>query len=233
MGLRTWRGRATPPPRWPHPPEHNLIQRPDLLRALANRMGMKQAHVTPALNEGVQAVVVIDSLPAPQADSARVAARGNVSGSTGDAATLMSCVGVWNRPGSLYTLNLLDWRGYTEGIAAVREVLASVQTDNGASYSWPTATPYETFYLDTPTTLATNALLSDPFVVIGGRRSSVSTSTGLLWSQAVDFPTQLVWTPLRPVLVHPGEIMTIQLQSISLGERLRACSFLIELIERK
>lgn len=43
-------------------PEFNIIQRPELLLELSKRLGLKQAHVTPTLNEGVQAVVVVEDL---------------------------------------------------------------------------------------------------------------------------------------------------------------------------
>lgn len=40
--------------------EHNLIQRPDLLRRLALGLGLRQPHITPALDEGVKAVVIME-----------------------------------------------------------------------------------------------------------------------------------------------------------------------------
>ena len=40
--------------------EHNLIQNPELLSRVAKLLGMRQAHVVPTLNEGVQAVVIVD-----------------------------------------------------------------------------------------------------------------------------------------------------------------------------
>jgi len=49
-------------------PEHNIIQRPELIRSLQQRLGLRQAHITPALQEGVQAVVILDSL----LDNARI-----------------------------------------------------------------------------------------------------------------------------------------------------------------
>lgn len=232
MGLRTWRGRATPPPKPPHPPEHNLIQRPELIRALANRLGLKQPHVLPAMNEGVQAVVVLDTLPAPQADQARIAARGNIAGGVPDGATLMSCVGVWNRPGSAKVLRLVEWYGACDVVAS-QDVIAAVQTDNAASYTWPLATPYETYYLDTPTTPASAGLLADDFVVIGGRRTSISTSVGLIWSGRVATSGPLSWVPRSPVLIHPGEILTIQMQTATAPNRLNTCFFVLELVDRK
>jgi len=49
-------------PRQRPAPEHNIIQKPELIRALQQRLGIRQAHVAPALNDGVQAVVVMDDL---------------------------------------------------------------------------------------------------------------------------------------------------------------------------
>lgn len=40
-------------------PEFNLIQAPELLRKLSQLVGLRQAHVVPTLNEGVQAVVIL------------------------------------------------------------------------------------------------------------------------------------------------------------------------------
>jgi len=42
--------------------EFNLIQAPEVLRKLAQRLGVRQAHITPTLNSGVQAVIVVDDL---------------------------------------------------------------------------------------------------------------------------------------------------------------------------
>lgn len=39
--------------------EYNLIQKPNLIRRLQTLLGMRQAHITPTLNEGVQAVVIL------------------------------------------------------------------------------------------------------------------------------------------------------------------------------
>lgn len=40
-------------------PEHNIIQNPEMLRALQTALGIRQMHTVPTLNEGVQPVVVI------------------------------------------------------------------------------------------------------------------------------------------------------------------------------
>lgn len=46
-------------------PEHNLIQAPELVRRLFRRLGVRQSHIAPTLNEGVQAVVVLEDLTDP------------------------------------------------------------------------------------------------------------------------------------------------------------------------
>jgi hypothetical protein len=46
-------------------PEHNLIQAPELLRRLYQRLGLRQAHIAPTLAQDVQAVVLIDDLRDP------------------------------------------------------------------------------------------------------------------------------------------------------------------------
>ena len=43
-------------------PETNIIQRPELIRSLQQRLGLRQAHIAPVLQEGVQPVIIMDSL---------------------------------------------------------------------------------------------------------------------------------------------------------------------------
>jgi hypothetical protein len=43
-------------------PEHNLIQRPDLLHRVQQFLGLRQAHVAPSLTEGVQLVCIIGDI---------------------------------------------------------------------------------------------------------------------------------------------------------------------------
>lgn len=54
--------RARGLPRNRPPTEPNIIQRPELVRQLQRFLGLRQAHVAPALNEGVQPVVVLGDL---------------------------------------------------------------------------------------------------------------------------------------------------------------------------
>lgn len=62
--LRNRGPRRTTLPRARPAPEHNIIQSPELLTRLSQRLGLRQAHITPALAEGVQAVVLLEDLTA-------------------------------------------------------------------------------------------------------------------------------------------------------------------------
>lgn len=42
--------------------EHNLIQSPEIVRRLTSRFKLRQGHVAPVLNEGVQPIVIVDDL---------------------------------------------------------------------------------------------------------------------------------------------------------------------------
>lgn len=55
---------------------HNLIQSPELLARLAQEFGLRQQHINPTLNEGVQPVVIVSDLSAPE----RKGLAGRVSG---------------------------------------------------------------------------------------------------------------------------------------------------------
>lgn len=43
-------------------PDHNLIQAPEKLRRLHSAFGIRQAHIAPSLNEGIQPVVIFDDV---------------------------------------------------------------------------------------------------------------------------------------------------------------------------
>lgn len=43
-------------------PDYNLIQRPEVIRRLSRFFGLRQHHITPSLNEGVQPVVLVADL---------------------------------------------------------------------------------------------------------------------------------------------------------------------------
>lgn len=42
--------------------DYNVIQSPELVRRIRNGLGIRQAHTTPTLNEGIQVVVIADDL---------------------------------------------------------------------------------------------------------------------------------------------------------------------------
>ena len=85
--------------RAPHPPEHNLIQRPELLRDLSTFLGLRQAHITPALSENVQAVVILDDLQRKKPPSRILRSGSNGPGVAigGNGLTRDATVGVWNQ----------------------------------------------------------------------------------------------------------------------------------------
>lgn len=78
--------------------EYNLIQAPELVRRLQRRLGIRQAHISPTLNEGVQTVVVMDDLTNQKSETQRFAlGRGVGNDSAGGN---LSTVGLWNAAGS-------------------------------------------------------------------------------------------------------------------------------------
>lgn len=98
--------------------EHNLIQAPELLRRLARRLGLRQAHVSPTLNEGVQAVILVDDVTAQKSESL-LYAWAFTAGSPGDTLTKASTCALWNPPGSGRRARVLTYRGATQtGLAA-------------------------------------------------------------------------------------------------------------------
>ena len=58
MTLRDRGKRRVTLPRQRPAPEHNLIQAPQMVRALQRSTGLRQSHITPALQEGLQPVIV-------------------------------------------------------------------------------------------------------------------------------------------------------------------------------
>lgn len=78
--------------------EHNLIQAPELLSRLTQRLGLKQAHVAPALTEGVQAVILLDDLTRNQDANYHVCAVGTKG--TGNGVTARAVNELMNPLGS-------------------------------------------------------------------------------------------------------------------------------------
>jgi hypothetical protein len=82
--------------RAPHPPEHNLIQRPDILRDIANFLGLRQPHITPSLAENIQAVLVLDDLSRRKSPSRNLYTFGLVQTQFGDGVSKIPCFGIYN-----------------------------------------------------------------------------------------------------------------------------------------
>jgi len=85
-------------PRQRPAPEHNIIQRPELIRALQQRLGMRQAHIAPVLAESIQPVVIVDTLP----QEARIAAAPYMANvlSTNDAGIAVAGFTLFNKAAS-------------------------------------------------------------------------------------------------------------------------------------
>jgi len=79
-----------------HPPEHNLIQQPGILRDIANFLGLRQPHITPALAENIQAVLVIDDLGRRKTPSSQHRSMAVDTTFVGDGVTRYAAFGVWN-----------------------------------------------------------------------------------------------------------------------------------------
>lgn len=109
-------------------PEVNIIQRPELLRRLQRFLGLRQAHIAPALNEGVQPVVVLGTITdAPGTEAGGYASAEGVC--TSDA-TNMACAIFDNPPGS-GTKARIDWFQIA--------VLASAATPQFLDVRWTTS----------------------------------------------------------------------------------------------
>jgi hypothetical protein len=73
----------------------NIIQNPELLQRLRERLGVRQAHFLPTLAEGVHAVVIAEDL-SRRSGSLIQHAHGMVAGQTGDSGTRMSSAMLYN-----------------------------------------------------------------------------------------------------------------------------------------
>lgn len=91
-------------------PEYNLIQAPEKIQRLSKLFGIRQAHVTPTLNEGVQAVVLLDDV---RDDKVNVPSRtfaGRLDPiAAGDGAGLVPYIYLENPLGSGVTVLLRRW----------------------------------------------------------------------------------------------------------------------------
>lgn len=95
-----WPRRTTATREGSSPPERGIINRPELLRAMSRRLGIRGSHVLPVLSDTVQAVILLDDVAAAERRTSfprRVswAIRG---GSPGGA--FVAAVALWNPPDS-------------------------------------------------------------------------------------------------------------------------------------
>ena len=102
-------------------PEHNVVQRPDLLFRLQQFFGLRQAHITPTLEPAIVPVVVVGDLESRQSWGARVQAglpvfpalcRGNIR-QAGVAATYTKGL-LRNPSGSNVNIVIVDYNADTE-----------------------------------------------------------------------------------------------------------------------
>jgi len=78
-------------------PEVNVIQRPELMLKLAQRLGLRQAHISPTLNEGVQPVVILDDFSSELVDVERLPQPSMIGASLGPSAIANPWLGIYNR----------------------------------------------------------------------------------------------------------------------------------------
>lgn len=99
------KSRRTTLPRQRPTPELNIIQAPELLQRLRERLGVRQAHFLPALAEGVQAVVILDDMT-NKAGKSLHPCMGTGIGVNSDGALRRSSVILYNPAGSGKTLRV-------------------------------------------------------------------------------------------------------------------------------
>lgn len=93
--IRRFTKRTGALPRERPSPETNVIQAPELLNRLAQRMGIRQAHVSPTLTEGLSPVIIVEDLTQKHAAALpHYFIAGSPPG--GDGATLRSTIIFYN-----------------------------------------------------------------------------------------------------------------------------------------
>lgn len=98
-------GRSGVFPRERAAPEHNIIQAPEVLQRLREKLGVRQAHFLPTLAEGVQAVVILDDVSKVTGKSLPVAHALGLA-QLGDGATRSASVLLYNPLDSGVALNV-------------------------------------------------------------------------------------------------------------------------------
>ncbi len=124
-------------------PEHNLIQSPEVLKRIAAFTGVRQQHILPALNEGVQSVLVVGDISQRAGTGKEVGAYASFTTSlAGNAPTFV----LWNRTGSgkRVRLNRINW-----SCAGTASGIARVQVAYGTEVGLPgILSPQPTIYTD-------------------------------------------------------------------------------------
>lgn len=108
-------------------PEHNIIQVPSILRRLRDRLGLRQMHVAPVLNEGLQAVLVVDDLQDGAYNRDVKACMGTIA--VAGVAALFSSVWLSNAAGRNVVLRVRRFECHEQTLAAaVHQVIVLPQT---------------------------------------------------------------------------------------------------------
>lgn len=105
-----------------HPAEHNIIQRPELARVLAQAIGARQSHVAPTVQEGIQPVIVLEDYSSTQyREKFRHAGGGPQSVSASPAQSPNTIVGLTNPLGSSVDLIVTAWEFTSHDPAGVED----------------------------------------------------------------------------------------------------------------
>jgi len=211
--------------------EYNLVQAPELIRRMARRLGIRQQHITPTLNEGVQAIVLLDDMTQQQSET-QLYAMGTGDGTAPDGVSLFSSVGLFNplgsgikarvtniRAGYISTLNsaILGQLCLGRPAAGLPAGFTSSGGAKGFTDRTQTSAPSMGF---TVTQLirgrAIDALGAGPMAVIC-QLSPVGPLLGQKW-QYPEIRLPQLW-------LAPGDLLVFQTPSILVGDILSPCSF--------
>ncbi|HKW42523.1 MAG TPA: hypothetical protein VJN39_14840 [Gemmatimonadales bacterium] len=191
--------------------EHNLIQRPDLLARLRVALGMRQMHVAPALNEGVQPVVIVADVSREPTQAAHLGYYGgNASGSPGGAGPQYSAVALVNEATS----------GVRARIQSVT-VWTNTGTEAVSGYFHTAALTHAALGIRSPTgpmegNVQLIAANNRDVVTRGGLIDSATFPPGALISLMWAFPftnAPFVWRPAN-VIIPPGLGLILQADTI-------------------
>lgn len=108
-------------------PEHNIVQTPELLRRIKERFQLRQAHVAPALNEGIQLVALVDDLRDTPADRSLALTYRAGASAVADATNFWLGVNLWMPATSRYNAHVT--RVFINSDDALRTSIGSVNVD--------------------------------------------------------------------------------------------------------